>query len=344
MRSKKTIDFRSYSHGALEQLRRGAVRRVEAGESPEEVAAGLGINRRTIYRWLAAYHYGGEDALAAKPIPGAPPKLDAKQMARLARMIRDKSPQQFKFEYALWTLSMIRDLIAMKFEVKLSEVSVGRLMKRLGFTPQRPLYRAWQQNPELVQSWQESDYPKIAKRAKKEGALIFFADEAGIRSDNHAGTTWAPVGQTPVVKATGARFGFNMLSAVNSMGHFRFMTVEGTVTATVFREFLKRLIAGMDRKIFLIVDGHPTHKAKLVRQFVADNCDRIELFLLPPYSPELNPDELVWGNLKTKIAKMAIQTKDELKAAVHGALCRMQKLPSLISSFFRTPTCLYAAT
>jgi transposase len=343
MHCKKTFDARSYSHEALEQLRRDSVKRVEAGESPELVAAGLGINRRTIYRWLEAYHYGGEDALAAKPIPGAPSKLDAKQMAKLARMIRDKTPQQFKFEYALWTLSIIRDLIARQFDVKLSEVSVGRLMKRLGFTPQRPLYRAWQQNPELVQSWQEKDYPTIAKRAKKEGALIFFADEAGIRSDHHAGTTWSPVGQTPVVKATGARFGFNMLSAVNALGHFRFMTVEGTVTATVFREFLKRLITGMERKIFLIVDGHPTHKAKLVRQFVADNSDRIELFLLPPYSPELNPDELVWGNVKTRIAKMAIQTKDELKAVVHGALSRLQKMPHMVSSFFRTPSCSYAS-
>jgi transposase len=343
MRCKKTIDARSYSHEALEQLRRDAVKRVEAGESPEAVASGLGINRRTIYRWLSAYHYGGTQALEAKPIPGAPPKIDAKQMAKLARMIRDKTPLQFKFEYALWTLAIIRELIARQFGVKLSEVSVGRLMKRLGFTPQRPLYRAWQQNPELVQSWQDTDYPKIAKRAKKEGALIFFADEAGIRSDNHAGTTWAPVGQTPVVKATGARFGFNMLSAVNALGHVRFMTVEGTVTATVFREFLRRLITGMDRKIFLIVDGHPTHKAKLVRQFVADNSERIELFFLPPYSPELNPDELVWGNVKTRIAKMAIQTKDELKAVVHASLCRLQKMPDLVASFFRTPSCYYAS-
>lgn len=343
MRCKKTIDARSYSHEALEQLRRDAVKRVEAGESPEAVASGLGINRRTIYRWLSAYHYGGMPALEAKPIPGAPPKIDAKQMAKLSRMIRDKTPLQFKFEYALWTLAIIRELIARQFGVKLSEVSVGRLMKRLGFTPQRPLYRAWQQNPELVQSWQDTDYPKIAKRAKKEGALIFFADEAGIRSDNHAGTTWAPVGQTPVVKATGARFGFNMLSAVNALGHFRFMTVEGTVTATVFREFLRRLITGMDRKIFLIVDGHPTHKAKLVRQFVADNSERIELFFLPPYSPELNPDELVWGNVKTRIAKMAIQTKDELKAVVHASLCRLQKMPDLVASFFRTPSCYYAS-
>lgn len=343
MRCKKTIDARSYSHETLERLRRDSVKRVAAGESPEVVAAGLGINRRTIYRWLSLFHYGGEEALAAKPIPGAPPKLDARQLAKLARIIRDKNPLQFKFEYALWTLAIIRDLIAKQFGVKLSEVSVGRLMKRIGFTPQRPLYRAWQQNPELVQSWQDTEYPKIAKRAKKEGALVFFADEAGIRSDNHAGTTWAPAGRTPVVKATGARFGFNMLSAVNALGHFRFMTVEGTVTATVFREFLKRLITGMERKIFLIVDGHPTHKAKLVRQFVAENSNRIELFFLPPYSPELNPDELVWGNVKTRIAKMAVQTKAELKAAVHASLCRLQKMPTLVASFFSTPSCRYAS-
>jgi transposase len=344
MRCKKTVDARIYSHEALERLRRDSVKRVQAGESPEIVATGLGINRRTIYRWLSAYHYGGDDALAAKPIPGAPPKLDSKAMARLSRIVRDKTPQQFKFEYALWTLALIRELISRQFNVRLTEVSVGRLMKRLGFSPQRPLYRAWQQNPELVQSWQETVYPKIAARAKKEGALIFFADEAGVRSDHHAGTTWAPVGQTPVVKATGARFGFNMLSAVNALGHFRFMTVDGTVNATVFREFLKRLLVGMDRKIFLIVDGHPAHKAALVRRFVAENASRIELFFLPPYSPELNPDELVWNNVKSRVAKLGSQTKEELKANVHRALRRLQFLPDLVAGFFQTPTCRYAAS
>lgn len=229
MRCKKTIDARSYSHDMLEQLRRDAVKRVGAGESPEVVAAGLGINRRAIYRWLQAYHYGGEDALAAKPIPGAPPKLDARQMVRLARMIHEKTPLQFRFEFALWTLAIIRELIKRTFDVRLSEVSVGRLMKRLGFTPQRPLYRAWQQDPALVEHWREHEYPGIAARARREGAVIFFADESGIRSDHHAGTTWAPLGQTPVVKATGARYGLNMLSAVSAQGHFRFMTVEGRV-------------------------------------------------------------------------------------------------------------------
>lgn len=278
MKCKKTIDARSYKHDTLEQLRISAVERVQAGESPEEVAIELGINRRTIYRCLAAYHYGGEDALKAKPIPGAPPKLDAKQMARLVKIIRDKNPQQFKFDYALWTLATIREVITREFGVKLSETSVSRLMKRLGFSAQRPLYRAWQQNPELVQSWRDQDYPKIARRAKREGALIFFADEAGMRSDHHAGTTWAPVGKTPVIQGTGARYSLNMISAVNAQGGFRFMLAEGTINATVFREFLKRLIAGMQRKVFLIVDGHPMHKAKLAKQFLAAHAKQIELF------------------------------------------------------------------
>lgn len=342
MKCKKTIDTRSYSHQSLEEMRVSAIKRVEAGESPEFVAEGLGINRRTIYRWLSAYHYGGEEALKAKPIAGAPSKLDAKQLVQLARIVRDKNPLQLKFEYALWTLAMIRELIRQKFNVKLSEVSVGRLMKRLGFSAPRPLYRAWQQKPDLVEAWRDQEYPKIAARAKRVGAMIFFADESGIRSDHHAGTTWSPVGKTPVVKATGARFSFNMLSAVNASGHFRFMTVEGRVNATVFRDFLKRLITGMTRKVFLIVDGHPMHKAKLVRQFVEDYDDRIELFFLPPYSPELNPDELAWAHVKTKIAKTTAQTKDELKATVGRVMHQLQKSPRIVSAFFLNPTCAYA--
>ena len=319
-----------------------AVRRVEAGESPEAVAAGLGINRRTIYRWIEAFHYGGEAALKAKPIPGAPPKLDARQMARLARIVRTKNPLQLNFEFALWTLAMIRVLIRREFAVSLSEVSVGRLMRRLGFSPQRPLYRAWQQDPARVERWRAEEYPRIAARAKREGALIFFADESGIRSDHHAGTTWAPVGETPVVKATGARYGLNMLSAVNALGHFRFMTVEGRVNASVFRDFLKRLITGMERKIFLIVDGHPAHKAKLVSRFVADNAAAIELFFLPPYAPELNPDELAWGHIKTRIAKATVQTKHELKAMVERVMRRLQKMPEIVAGFFHAPTRAYA--
>jgi transposase len=342
MKCKKIFDARQLPRKAKEQLRLAAVRRVQAGESPEAVAAGLDINRRAIYRWLEAFHYGGEDALKAKPIAGAPPKLDAKQMAKLARIVRTKNPLQLNFEFALWTLAMIRVLIRREFAVSLSEVSVGRLMRRLGFSPQRPLYRAWQQDRALVERWRAEEYPKIAARAKREGALIFFADESGIRSDHHAGTTWAPVGQTPVVKATGARYGLNMLSAVSALGHFRFMTVEGRVNASVFRDFLRRLITGMERKIFLIVDGHPAHKARLVSRFVADNAEAIELFFLPPYAPELNPDELAWGHIKTRIAKATVQTKEELKAMVERVMRRLQRMPHIVAGFFHAPTCAYA--
>ena len=342
MRCKKVFDSRKLPRKAKEQLRMAAVKRVANGESPEIVASGMGINRRTIYRWLSTYHYGGEQALQSKPIPGAPPKLDGKQMARLSLIVRTKNPLQLQFEYALWTLAMIRELIRREFGVKLSEVSVGRLMKRLGFTPQRPLYRAWQQDPETVAHWQKAQYPQLAARAKREKALIFFADESGIRSDYHAGTTWAVRGKTPVVKATGRRFSLNMLSAVNALGHFRFMTVEGGVTATVFREFLKRLITGMDRKVILIVDGHPTHRAKLVKRFVQENAERLELVFLPPYSPELNPDELVWAHVKKRIAKTTSKTKDELKCTIDRAMRSLQKMPDIVSGFFHAPTCSYA--
>ena len=344
MKCKKTIDARSYSHEALEKLRRDSIARIENGESPEDVAIGLGFNRRTIYRWLSAYHYGGENALAAKPLSGAPPKFDGKNLAKLSKMIREKTPQQFKFQFALWTLSIIREVIKQKFEINLSEVSVGRLMKRLGFSPQRPLYRAWQQDPVLVQQWQDKVYPKIARRAKREGALVMFADEAGIRSDFHAGTTWSPLGQTPVVRATGARYGLNMISAVSAQGQFRFMVVDGSVNATVFCGFLQKLMTGMDRKIFLVVDGHPAHRAKLIQRFVEKNSERIELFYLPPYAPELNPDELVWNHVKTRVGKVAVQTKETLKRAVESTLHRLQKLPNVVASFFQTPTCKYAAS
>lgn len=203
MRCKKVFDGRKLARSAKEQLRLAAVRRVEAGEGPEAVARGLGINRRTIYRWLSAYHYGGEEALRARPNRGRRPKLDGAQLRRLDRLIRTKNPLQLSFPYALWTVALVRELIRREFGVRLSEVSVGRLLRRLGFSPQRPLYRAWQQDPKRVERWRREVYPRIAACAKREKALIFFADESGVRTDSHAGTTWAPVGRTPVVQATG---------------------------------------------------------------------------------------------------------------------------------------------
>jgi hypothetical protein len=186
---------------------------------------------------------------------------------------------------------MVRELIRREFGVGLSAVSVGRLLRKLGLSPQRPLWRAWQADPERVKAWQEEEFPAIRARAKKNGATIYFADEAGIRSDFHAGTTWAPVGVTPVVKTTGARHSLNMISAVTATGALRFSVFTGTCNAQVFITFCKKLLADTDGPVYLVVDGHPCHKAKATKQFVASTDGRLTLFLLPGYSPQLNPDE-----------------------------------------------------
>jgi transposase len=213
----------------------------------------------------------------------------------------------------------------------------------LGFSAQKPLYQAWQQDAELVRQWEVETYPAIRAQARAEGATIYFADESGLRSDYHTGTTWAPKGLTPVVGVTGARFSLNMISAVSPRGEFRFMVHDGGVTADVFREFLSRLMMGATAPIFLVLDGHPVHKAKSVKAFVQAQQGRLKLFYLPPYSPHLNPDEQVWAHVKRQVAKQLVESKQEMKQLVIGALRRIQKLPALVKSFFRQPECQYAA-
>jgi transposase len=291
-------DGRKLDHKTLEAIRIRAVERVEAGESPEVVIQALGMSRARIYEWLAAYREGGYEALKAKKLFGRPSKLTGKRLDQLYRIITMKNPMQLKFSFALWTRSMVREVIRDKFDVHLSDVSVGRLLKKLGLSPQKPLRRAYQQNPEAVDRWVNEEYPEIRKLAKREKARIFFADEASVRSDYHSGTTWAPRGQTPIVPSTGARFSLNLVSAVSPRGEMRFMTINGRMNADKFIEFLQRLIKGAKHPVFLIVDGHPTHRAVKVKKFVVSTKGMLQLFFLPPYSPELNPDESVWNYLK----------------------------------------------
>lgn len=324
-------------------MRQQAVQAVHNGQPVTTVAGALGVNVRTVFRWLSHYASGGQPALLAKPIPGRPPKVTAEEMRWLARMLTDHTPQQFKFEFALWTLPVVGELLYRQFGKRLSPGSISRLLRLLGFSPQKPLYRAWQQDPEQVKAWQQATYPAIRTAAKAVGATIMFGDEAGMRSDHHRGTTWAPVGRTPISKATGRRFSLNMLSAVSAQGEFRFMLHDGSVGAKVFREFLKRLLAGAPHPIFLIVDGHPAHKAKLVCEFVAAQEGKQKIFYLPPYAPQLNPDEQVWLNVKTRVAKKLLQNKVELKAMILSTLHRLQKLPALVTTFFQHPNCRYAS-
>lgn len=337
-------DARKLDHKILESMRIRAVKQVQSGVSPEDITRSLGLSSPTIYNWLASYRDGGWQALKAKSIPGRPKKLDGKKLKWIYDTIVQKSPLQFKFEFALWTRDMIQEIIFKKFKIKLGLSSVSRLLKQLGLTCQRPIFKAWQQNSQQVNNWLKKVFPKIKARAHQEKADIYFADEAGIRSDYHSGTTWAPKGETPVVQATGARFSINMISAVSPRGDFRFMVVEGGVNSAVFVTFLKRLMAGSKKKIFLIVDGYPAHKSKKAKQFIADQNGKLELFYLPPYSPELNPDELAWNTLKNGIVgRTTVKSKEELKSKVVGGLRKIQKSPEMVKSFFQHEKTKYAA-
>jgi transposase len=338
----KRADGRKIAPKAMEEIRVRAVQRVQAGESPETVIKTLGFARACIYNWLARYRAGGWHALQTGQRTGRPKKLNASQIKWLYKTIRDKDPLQLKFTFALWTRAMIAELIKRQFGLKLSLASVGRLLKQLGFSCQKPLYRAYQRDPERVKQWKEEVFPQIQKRAKQEGAVIYFQDESGIRSDFHSGTTWALKGRTPIIEATGARFGLNMMAAITPRGQMHFIIVKGTVQSDRICEFLKRLMHGHEHKVFLVWDGHPTHKSNKVKACIDKFDGRLEIFLLPPYSPDLNPIEQLWNHTKGNgVGRQVVKGPDQFKTAVINKLRSLQKLPDKIASFFRHPDCAY---
>ena len=341
----RTNDARRLDHSTLEAMRERAVRSVQDGESPEVVASVIGINRSTIYGWLAQYRRGGWGALKAKPLFGRPPKLDGKKLKWIYDIVTQKNPLQLNFAFALWTREMVAKLIKDKFHISLSLVSVGRLLAQLGITCQRPLHRALERDEALVQQWLKQEYPKIKALARREKADIYFGDAAHMRSDHHAGRTWGKKGETPVVLSTGARYRVSLISAVTSRGHMRFMIKKkGGVNADVFIAFLRRLMIGSKNRIFLIVDRGPAHIAKKTKAFIASLGGQLRLFYLPPYSPDTNPDELVWKHLKADtVGRTSITSLDDFNEKVRSSMLALQRSPAKIRAFFQKPSLRYAA-
>lgn len=328
---------------ATEEERVRAVRLMEDGKySPEVVADILGVSRSSVFDWQRRYRADGLAALSTKFASGRPTMLSDKQMMRLWALIVGRDPRQYSFGPALWTREMIGELIRRQFGVSLSLVTVGRILKKLGLSAQRPLYRAYQQDPVRVERWKREGYPKIRALARAEGASIFFGDEASVRTDHHAGTTWAPVGVTPVVTATGERRSVQMVSAVSAQGALHFDVFQGRMNSDRFIEFLAKLLDSIPGKIFLILDGASYHHSRKVHNYVTSTEGRLRIFQLPPYSPELNPDEWVWNNTKNHgVAKAVAMSQAHLHTLVVTALKRLQNTPDIVRGFFADPHLAY---
>jgi transposase len=326
----------------LSEIRAQFIRMIEEGLPADAIKAALKLSRTTYFQWKRAYEKRGAEGLKIRPIPGGTPKLTDQQTSQLFGWLAGRDPRQFQFDFALWTRKIVRELILQKFGVEMTPQGIGKLLRRIGLSPQRPLYRAYQQDPEAVRRWKEEDFPAIRERARAEGAELYFCDEAGVRTDFHAGTTWAPVGQTPVVEVTGERGGVNMISAISPAGALKFDVFVGRFDATVFVEFLTKLMHDAPGPVYLILDNLSVHKAEAVKKYVASLNGRLKLFFLPSYSPELNPDEWVWKNVKhDQVGRVGIQRKSELFELVTRALERLQRLPDIVRGFFRDPSLAY---
>jgi transposase len=338
------IDGRKLDHATSEHLRMHAVRRVrEDGEKPSEVMRSMGLCRTTIYRWLRDYDRGGLVALAASKAAGPVCKLTERQARQVRRWIVGKDPRQYGFDFGLWTRRIVIEMVKEKFGVQMGLTAVGKLLARLEITPQRPLRRAYERDPVAVRQWIEQDYPRLRRRAKRAGAKIMFLDEAGFSSEPTLGRTYGLKGQTPVVQTTGQRQKINAISAVSAKGEFWSQMYTGGLNAGRFIGFLKDFRRGRRNKVFLVVDGHPSHRAKLVQKYVQATRGRLELHFLPPYAPDLNPDEFVWQHAKTNgVSKKPLRKNESLKRRVGQDLTAIRANPSLVRSFFGAASVAYA--
>jgi len=337
------IDGRTLDHKALEHIRRLAVKRVvEDGEAPSEVMKSFGFSRTAIYPWLRKYEDSGMEALVERIAQGPESKFTESQRQQVKRWILGKDPRQYGFDFGLWSRRVVQSLIEQRMGIKCGLTAVGRLLASLNITPQKPLRRAYERDPEAVALWEKETYPGLRKRAKRLGAKIFFSDEAGFQSDPVLGRTYGLKGHTPVVTTSGQRQSLNVISAINARGEFWAVTYTGKLNAESFVAFLGNFMASQTGKIFLVVDGHPAHKANLVKRYIRSLKGRLELHFLPPYAPDLNPDEFVWSYMKNNgVSKKPLKKNESLQSRIDQDLNTIRMNRHLVESFFHAKSVLY---
>jgi transposase len=337
------IDGRTLDHKTLEHLRIAACKRVlEDGELPSVVAASLGFCRTSIYPWLRRIEEEGWEALAEQIAEGPECSLTEQQRQRVKRWIVGKDPRQYGFEFGLWTRRIVQSMIQERMGVELCLTSVGKLLAQLELTPQKPLRRAYERDPVRIELWKQEQFPKLKKRARKHGAKIYFLDETGFSSEPNLRRTYGLKGETPVVKTSGQRQKVNVISAVNMQGAFWCQVYTHTLRQGEFIIFLKDFMSGQRGKVFLVLDSHPAHIANSVKEYVRSTKGKLELHFLPPYAPDLNPDEFVWNYLKgTGVARKPLRQNESLKERVMVDLDKLKQNQKLLCSFFMAESVVY---
>ena len=339
--------MRSLGAEARAERRKMVIKLRRGGATYKAIAEQTGLSLTGVFNICKRYAQGGaktlKDALRGRR-QGEGRRLSAQQEAEIQKLIADKMPDQLKMPYALWSRPAVVALIAERYGIVLPVRTMGHYLKRWGFTPQKPIRRAYEQSPKAVQEWLDTTYPRIAQEAKAAGAEILWGDETGLRSDDVRGRSFAPKGKTPVVRVNSRREGLSIISAVSNKGQMRWKTFEGALNADILIDFLRRLIKGASRKVFLILDNLRVHHAKPVKAWLSEHADAIKVFYLPSYSPELNPDEMANADIKQAVTKLApARTKSQLVKAAVSHLRSVQKQPTRVQSYFQHDPVKYAA-
>lgn len=338
-------DFRSLAPQAQEAVRLKVMAALQQGRSISEVARLFGVSRQAVHTWIGRRRKGGKRALRAQR-RGRPPggSLTSTQERTICRLITDHCPDQLKLPFYLWTREAVVHLIAQRCGVCLSVWTAGRLLAKWGFTPQKPTRRAFEQDSQEVGSWLRRQYPAIRALARREKALIFWADEMGLRGDHAAGRSFSPQGQTPVILGTGQRFRCNLISALTNRGQLQFMVFKERFTVAVFLKFLRRLLRQNRRRIFLIIDNHPVHLARATLRWFKTRRRQLRVYFLPGYSPELNPDEYLNQDVKTNaVGRTRPLDRQEMIGNVRAYLRSTQTHAWLVKRYFQAEHVRYAS-
>ena len=329
------------------QLRKSIIRLLKAGKKAAEVAEIMDVSVRHVYYTKSSYAQGGIASIKPKTRgrrQGDKRTLTPDQEKEIQGIIVDKTPEQLRFKECMWTRSNISVMILEKYKIHIPLSTLGYYLARWGFSVQRPVKRAYQQDEQKIQVWLENEFPGISERAKAEDAEIFFGDETGLQNEATCLRGYAPKGKTPIVYTESKRMKINMLSAVSKRGKLRFILYRDNMNADKLIDFMRRLTYDFEKKVFLILDNLRVHHAKKVTVWLDKNKERIEVFYLPPYAPEYNPDELLNSDLKRGVSKLSSPRSDkELEHNVRSHLKKVQMHPEKISSFFAAPYTRYAA-